>query len=203
MKSRLPIEWVTSWAGFRCGWAFHRHQSGRGGRRGCSPLLSCMPADSATAWVRNGIESMAHVRKGGANGEERPCGGKFMRRRSSWKRGSERWGLFQLCVLRLGFLQDGNVGVGVFPEREEILIGGSGLDRVALHGVSTGQSQPGQRAPGKVHHQSSVLDEFLKFCCRWVAVVEHEIGLSPQISGAQQYREVHWGTKFDRARHLQ
>ena len=33
----------------------------------------------------------------------------------------------QLCVLQLGFLQDGNVGVGVFPEREEILVGGAGL----------------------------------------------------------------------------
>src|SRR5438477_1618525 len=29
----------------------------------------------------------------------------------------------QLCVLRLGFLQDGNVGVSVFPERKEVLIG--------------------------------------------------------------------------------
>jgi hypothetical protein len=30
----------------------------------------------------------------------------------------------QLRVLGLGFLQDGGVGVGVFPEREEILVGG-------------------------------------------------------------------------------
>ncbi len=32
-------------------------QSGRGGRKGCSPSLSCMPVDSATAYVRNGIAS--------------------------------------------------------------------------------------------------------------------------------------------------
>jgi hypothetical protein len=31
--------------------------------------------------------------------------------------------LLQLRVLRLGFLQDGNVGVGVFPEGEEIFVG--------------------------------------------------------------------------------
>jgi hypothetical protein len=31
----------------------------------------------------------------------------------------------QLRVLRFGFLQDGDVGIGVFPEREEILIGGT------------------------------------------------------------------------------
>jgi hypothetical protein len=37
--------------------------------------------------------------------------------------------------LGLGFFQDGDVGVGVFPEGEEILIGGLGLCRVALSGV--------------------------------------------------------------------
>ena len=29
-------------------------------------------------------------------------------------------GSFQFVVLRFGFLQDGNVGVGIFPEREKI-----------------------------------------------------------------------------------
>jgi hypothetical protein len=33
----------------------------------------------------------------------------------------------QLGVLRLGFLQDGDVGVGVFPEGEEILVCNSEL----------------------------------------------------------------------------
>ena len=31
----------------------------------------------------------------------------------------------QLCVFRLGFLQDGDVGVGVFPESEEVPITGA------------------------------------------------------------------------------
>jgi hypothetical protein len=35
--------------------------------------------------------------------------------------------LLQLRVLRLGFLQDGDVGVSVFPEREEILVAGGDL----------------------------------------------------------------------------
>jgi hypothetical protein len=35
------------------------------------------------------------------------------------------WQLVQLRILRLGFLQDGDVGVGVFPKRQKILIGGS------------------------------------------------------------------------------
>ena len=58
-----------------------------------------------------------------------------------------------------------------------------------LHGVSARQSEAGQRAPGKVHHHSSVVNEFLKFRCRSVAVVEHEIGFPTQINGAQEYRE--------------
>ena len=29
--------------------------------------------------------------------------------------------LLQFCALGLGFFQDGDVGVGVFPEREEVL----------------------------------------------------------------------------------
>ena len=39
--------------------------------------------------------------------------------------------LLQLRVLRLGFLQDGDVGVGVFPEGEEVLIGSLGLPGVS------------------------------------------------------------------------
>ena len=34
--------------------------------------------------------------------------------------------LLQLRVLRLRFLQDGDVGVGVFPQRQKILVGGAG-----------------------------------------------------------------------------
>ena len=49
----------------------------------------------------------------------------------------------QLCVFCLGLLEDRDVGVGVFPEREEILVGSAGFGRVALQGVGT--RQPGQQ----------------------------------------------------------
>jgi len=42
--------------------------------------------------------------------------------------------LLQLGVLRLGFFQDGNVGVGVFPEAEEIFVGGEGAGAGTLGG---------------------------------------------------------------------
>jgi hypothetical protein len=33
--------------------------------------------------------------------------------------------LVQLCILRLGFVQDGDVRVGVFPEGKEVVVGGN------------------------------------------------------------------------------
>ena len=37
-------------------------------------------------------------------------------------------GSLQLCVLVPGLFEDGNVGVGVFPQREEIFVGGESAD---------------------------------------------------------------------------
>src|ERR1700732_1754461 len=45
---------------------------------------------------------------------------------SSDQQGSLR--LFQLRVLRFRFLQDGDVGVGAFPEGEKIFVGGECTD---------------------------------------------------------------------------
>jgi hypothetical protein len=72
-----------------------------------------------------------------------------------------------------------------------------------LQGVSARQYETGQGAPEEVHHQSSIVGELLKFRCRPIAIVEHEIGFPTQISGAQEYREVRWHAKFNGARRLQ
>jgi len=42
--------------------------------------------------------------------------------------------LLQLRVLGFGLLQDGNVGVGVFPEGEEVFVGGERSRIVASTG---------------------------------------------------------------------
>jgi hypothetical protein len=44
--------------------------------------------------------------------------------------------LQQLGVLGIGLVQDRDTRIGVFPNFEELLIGRSGLGRIALHGVS-------------------------------------------------------------------
>jgi hypothetical protein len=51
--------------------------------------------------------------------------------------GSAPISLFQFRVLRFGLLQDGDVGVGVFPEGEEVFVGGEGAD---AGGVGSGRS---------------------------------------------------------------
>ena len=48
--------------------------------------------------------------------------------------------LLQLGVFGFCGDEDGNVGVGVFPEREEVLIGGARLGCIAGESVGAGQS---------------------------------------------------------------
>ena len=72
MIGRLPIIWPRQ--------AFSKRdsalkgvsqaQSSRGGRKGCPPLGPCMPADSATAHLWNGIASEAHARMARAKSRE-------------------------------------------------------------------------------------------------------------------------------------
>ena len=54
---------------------------------------------------------------------------------------SVRRRLLQLRILCLGFLQDGDVGVGVFPEGEEVLIGFAALGLVAQRDLSAGLAE--------------------------------------------------------------
>ncbi len=51
----------------------------------------------------------------------------------------------QLRVLRLGLLQDGDVGVGIFPEGKKILIGGAGFGRIPLKRVGASKAELRQR----------------------------------------------------------
>jgi len=54
------------------------------------------------------------------------------RSRADYARKLRRVKLVQLGVFGLGGEEDGDAGVSVFPQREEILIGGAGFGGVAL-----------------------------------------------------------------------
>jgi hypothetical protein len=40
-----------------------------------------------------------------------------------------------------GLLEDGDVGVGVFPEGEEVMVGGFGVGGVALELIGAGEAE--------------------------------------------------------------
>jgi len=46
--------------------------------------------------------------------------------------------LLQLGVLGLGFFQGGEISVGIFPEREEILVGGAAVATIQNLGTHPG-----------------------------------------------------------------
>src|SRR5713226_5109592 len=70
--------------------------------------------------------------------------------------------LLQLRVLCFGLLQDGDVGVGVFPEREEILICRLGFGGVALHGIGSTDLEMRECSNGFVEHNTAMVEDFLE-----------------------------------------
>jgi len=79
--------------------------------------------------------------------------------------------LLQLRVLRFRLLQDGDVGVGVFPQCEEILISHLGFDCVALQSVGAGETQVRQRSDWFVENNSAMIKNLLKLSRSLTALV--------------------------------
>jgi hypothetical protein len=86
-------------------------------------------SDERRAASANGVQTCARGER--AQSGRAACGraGEFSPHPITTSNRSE---LLQLRVLRLGLLQDRNVGVGVFPEREEIVVGAASLGSVTL-----------------------------------------------------------------------
>ena len=59
-------------------------------------------------------------------------------------------------------LEDGDVGVGVFPEGEEILIGGAGFCGVAGESVGAGEFEMSQGADEAIGDKAAMVEDFLK-----------------------------------------
>jgi len=88
--------------------------------------------------------------------------------------------LLQLRVLGLGLLQDGDAGVGVFPEREEIFGGGErpvaggisirALRSLCLQSVPTRHAQMCQRSRPAVPDDAAVVKNLLELGGRSAAM---------------------------------
>src|SRR5579864_8766762 len=80
--------------------------------------------------------------------------------------------LLQLRVFRFGFLQDGDVGVSVFPQREKIFVSGERSDAGGvgvcalrssrLQSVRTSHSQTRQRSRPAVPNDTAVVENLRK-----------------------------------------
>src|SRR5215469_7120267 len=104
----------------------------------------------------------------------------------STKRQAEKFKtLLQLRVLGFGLLQDGNIRVGVFPQRQKILIRGAGFGGVALHGVGAGEAEMGQRACCTIPQQPAMVENFLKFGGGGRALLLAQVSLGADVHGIQ------------------
>src|SRR5271167_3056187 len=92
------------------------------------------------------------------------------------------WGVtysrLQLRVLGFGFFQDGDVGVGVFPEGEEVLICGAGFDGIARHCVGAGKGEMCQYSNGFIEHSSAMVEDFLELVGGFVALMRRQMGFA-------------------------
>src|SRR5208283_5517580 len=95
----------------------------------------------------------------------------------------------QLHVLRLGLLQDRDVGVGVFPQGEKVLVGSFRLGSVALQGVGATKAKMCQRTDGFVHHDSTMVEDFLKLGGGFATLMHGQIGLTAYEDRIQGERE--------------
>src|SRR5438552_238370 len=89
--------------------------------------------------------------------------------------------LLQLRVLCLGLLQDEDVGVGVFPEREEVLVCVLCFGCVAVHCVGSSKLKMRERAQREVHHETRTVENLLELSRGVVAPMKQQVRLATQI----------------------
>ena len=71
--------------------------------------------------------------------------------------------LLQLGILRFSLLQDGDIGIGIFPEGEEILISRARSGQVMRKRAGPTQAEMSQRNQREVYDQAGVIENPLKF----------------------------------------
>ena len=75
----------------------------------------------------------------------------------------------QRRVLGVGLLEDGNVGVGVFPESEKILVTGPRFGGVSGYRVGATETQVCQRADRLIQDNPRMVENLLEFSSTAVA----------------------------------
>src|SRR5580700_4804767 len=94
--------------------------------------------------------------------------------------------LFQLRIFRLCSDENGNVGVGIFPQTKEFLIGPARRDRVACKSMGTAEPKMYQCSEGTIHHDAALINESLELPDSFAPLVRDQVGLTPQIRGVHE-----------------
>ena len=104
--------------------------------------------------------------------------GEFRAARKAMEGRGGALGLFQLCIFRLGFLQNGDIGVGIFPKGKEILVGRTALRLITGERPGAAQVEVDERLPGVVCAVSLGLNHFLELCHRFASRSFFQAGLA-------------------------
>jgi hypothetical protein len=91
----------------------------------------------------------------------------------------------KLCVFGFGFFEDGEVRVGVSPEREEFRIGRTGLGRLTLHGACSADLEIRECSDGLDDHNPAMVEDFLEFSGGFAALTRCQISFSAHKDGVQ------------------
>src|SRR6202049_5088479 len=101
----------------------------------------------------------------------------------------------QFRVFRFRSDEDGDAGVGVFPEREEILVAGPGfgacgvsigtLDGLRLKRVGAGEAEVGERAGRAIPQEAAMVEDFLEFGGGGRALLRTQVNLGAEVHRIQ------------------
>jgi hypothetical protein len=86
-------------------------------------------------------------------------------------------------VFGLGLDEDGDVGVGVFPECEGILVGAARGSVVAAGGVGTRQANVSERAKGRIQDNATMVENFLEFGCGFPGLARGQESVTTKVDG--------------------
>src|SRR5713226_9889022 len=89
--------------------------------------------------------------------------------------------LLQFSEFSAGRPEDRNVGVGIFPEAQEILIGSTGGAGIPTQSLSAGLTEPAEGPGPTIDNHSPTVLNFLKLRKRLHPLLHCQIGLPAQI----------------------
>src|ERR1017187_7317465 len=103
--------------------------------------------------------------------------------------------LLQPRILRFGLLVDGDVGVGVFPEGEEIFVGGFRLGGIARHRIGATDLKMRECSDEFVYYNPTMVEDFLELGSGCAALMRSQIGFSSHKNGVQSGPTVNTGRR--------